>query len=127
MKSFLPPGIPTQEIWRRVCIKATNLKDLKNDALSKTSINEKSYQKHENVVTMIRREVRKKLGHPKNFAPLTSFNDHQLDETLVSVTYIAVENYENYKNCYVQNGIFACKILHPIFITLEERAQSEMI
>ena len=47
---------------------------------------------------MIRREVRKKLGHLKNFAPLTSFDDHQLDETLVNVKYISVENYKNYKN-----------------------------
>ena len=66
--------------------------------LSKISINERSYQKHKTVVTMIRREVRKKLGHLKNFSSLTSFDDHQLDETLVNVKYISVENYENYKN-----------------------------
>ena len=76
---------------------------------------------------MIRREVRKKLGHPKNFAPLNFFGDYQLDETLVNVKYIAVEKYKNYKNCYAQNGIFGCKILHPVFIALEERAQSKMI
>ena len=53
--------------------------------------------------------------------------DHQLGETTVNVKYIAVENCENYKNCYVQNEILDCKILHPIFTTLEERTQSEMI
>ena len=63
-----------------------------------------------------KKRSKKKLEHPKNFARLTSFDDYQLDETLVSVKY----------NYYVQNRIFGCKILHPIFIT-EETAQSKMI
>ena len=122
VKSFLPPEIPTQETWRRVQRKATDLKDLKNDALSKTSINERSYQKRKTVAT---REVQKKLRHP--IGPLTSFGNYQLDEPLVNVKQIAVENYKNYKNCYAQSGIFGCRVLHPIFITLEEKAQSEII
>lgn len=120
--SFLPPEIPTQETWRRVQRKATDLKDLKNDALRKTSINERSYQKRKTVAT---REVQKKLRH--RIGPLTSFGNYQLDEPLVNVKQIAVENYKNYKNCYVQSGIFGCRILHPIFITLEEKAQSKII
>ena len=75
---------------------------------------------------MIRTEVRKKLGHLKNFTPLTSFDDYHLDETLVNVKYIAAENYKSYKNCNVENGIFGCKILHPVFIMLEKKAQSEV-
>ena len=38
VKSFLVSGIPTQEIWRRVCRKVTDLKDFNSDALSKTSV-----------------------------------------------------------------------------------------
>ena len=42
VKEFLPLEIPTQEIWGRVCRKATDLKDLINNALSNTSVNERT-------------------------------------------------------------------------------------
>ena len=47
IKSFLPPGIPSQEIWARVCRKAETLKELKTSVCEVGNVNLK-YKRHLN-------------------------------------------------------------------------------
>ena len=99
VKSFLPPGMPSAEIWRRVCRKSTNLKELK-DSLCDTSSNKKiRHKRHLNEVTMMRREVRlNNLVLPNlNPANLISIDGVLLEGDLSNIKYNAAENYENYK------------------------------
>ena len=57
-KPFLPPGMPTAETWRRVCWKATDLSKLKENLLQNMKKSSKRYNKYDNKVTMMRREIR---------------------------------------------------------------------
>ena len=63
IKSFLPPGIPTAEIWQRVCQKGNYLKDAKQRCLSTSEIRSQQtprlYNKFEQEVLMMHRELRK--------------------------------------------------------------------
>ena len=53
VKSFLLPGMPSSEIWKRVCRKAVTLKELKESVCDTTA-----GKRHLHKVTMIRREIR---------------------------------------------------------------------
>ena len=57
IKLFLPPGIPSQEIWTCVCRKAETLKELKTSVCKIGNVNLK-YKRHLNEETMIHREPR---------------------------------------------------------------------
>ena len=58
IKSFLPPGMLSSEIWERVCRKAATLKELKEPVWDTTTGKEIRYKKDLHEVTMIRREIR---------------------------------------------------------------------
>ena len=75
----------------------------------------KTYKKFENVVTMMRREVRYKLLQfpPQWYHPLSSLSCNLLDAQLTDIKYIAEENYKNYKQSYIASGQFSCKIRKP--------------
>ena len=99
VKSFLPPGMPSAEIWRRVCRKAANIKEL-IDSVCDTSFDKKiRYKRHLNEVTMMRREIRlNNLVLPNlNPANLISIDGVLLDGDLSNIKYNAAENYENYE------------------------------
>ena len=89
----------------------------------------KTYKKFENVVTMMRREVRYKLLQfpPQWYHPLSSLSCNLLDAQLTDIKYIAEENYKNYKQSYIASGQFGCKIRKPIFITKNECEESQKI
>ena len=102
VKSFLPPGTPSAGIWRRVCRKSTNLKELKDSACDTSSDKKIRYKRHLNEVTMMRREIRlNNLVLPNlNPATLISIDRVLVDVDLSNIKYNAAENYENYKKNY---------------------------
>ena len=58
VKSFSKPGMPSVEIWRRVCRKSTNLKELKDSVCDTPSDKKIRYKQHLNEAIMIHREIR---------------------------------------------------------------------
>ena len=58
IKSFLPPGMLSSEIWERVCRKVATLKGLKEPVWDTTTGKEIRYKKDLHEVTMIKREIR---------------------------------------------------------------------
>ena len=123
-KSFLSPGKPTAGTWRRVCRKATDLSKLKENALGNVKKSSKRCKKHDNEVTMIRREVKScqfiKMS-PQHSSDIISIDGQQLDSELCDFRYNANLNYENYKKQLKTLGKFGSEIMKPVFITLKER------
>ena len=77
-KSFLPPGMPTAEMWRWVCQKATNLSKLKENAFRNMKKSLKLYKKYDNEVTMMRREIRSNqfiIMSPQNLSDIISIDN----------------------------------------------------
>ena len=120
IKSFLAPGIPSQEIWTRVCRKAETLKELKTSVCEVGNVNLK-YKRHLNEETMIRRELRSTNLLSVSKSDLKSVDGITLDYDLTNLKYNANENYNNYRDSYVRNGKFDCEIKIPIFMTPAER------
>ena len=56
-KFFLPPGMPTAEMWRQVCWKGTDFSKLKENVSGNVKKSSKWYKKHDNEVTMMRCEI----------------------------------------------------------------------
>ena len=123
-KSFLAPGIPTAETWRRVCRKATDLRKLKENALGNTKKSSKQYKKFDNEVTMMRREIRScqfiKMS-PHYSSDIIAVDGQKLDAELCDFRYNGNLNHENYKKQLKASGRFGCEIMKPIFITPKER------
>lgn len=129
-KSFLPPGMPTADVWKRVCRKATDLTKLKENALGNLKKSQKRYKKHDNEVTMMRREIRSLeyiTMSPENFSQIKSIDGNPLDCEICDFRYNADENYKNYKNELKETQKFGCNILNPIFITPDERKEFNKI
>ena len=129
-KSFLPPGMPTADVWKRVCRKATDLTKLKENALGNLKKSQKRYKKHDNEVTMMCREIRSleyMTMSPENFSQIKSIDGNSLDCELCDFRYNADENYKNYKNELKETQKFGCNILNPIFITPDERKEFNKI
>ena len=61
IKLFLLPGMPSSEIWKRVCRKAVTLKELKESVCDTTAGKKIRYKRHLHKVTMIRREMSPKF------------------------------------------------------------------
>ena len=120
IKSFLPPGIPSQEIWTPVCRKAETLKELKTSVCEVGNVNLK-YKRYLNEETMICRELRSTNLLSASKSDLKSVDGIALDYDLTNLKYNANENYNNYKESYVRNGTFDCEIKIPIFMTPPER------
>ena len=97
IKSFLPLGIPSQEIWTRVCRKAETLKELKTSVCEVGNVNLK-YKRYLNEETMIRRELRSTNLLSVSKSDLKSVDGIALDYDLTNLKYNAYENYNNYKD-----------------------------
>ena len=113
-KSFLSPGMPTAGTWRRVCRKATDLSKLKENALGNVKKSSKRCKKHDNEVTMMRREVTScqfiKMS-PQHSSDIISIDGQQLDSELCDFRYNANLNYENYKKQLKTLGKFGSEIM----------------
>ena len=130
IKSFLLPGMPSSEIWKRFCRKAATLKELKELVCDKTAGKKIRYKRHLHEVRMMRREIR-----VQNFASQISYEQNNLisldglplDSDLANLKYTAVENYDHYKEQYGLNSLFGCNIKTPIFVTPREREEKNEI
>ena len=58
IKSFLPPGMPSAEIWHRVCRKATTHKEIKLSVCDAPDLKKIQYKRHLNEITMMHRETK---------------------------------------------------------------------
>ena len=96
IKSFLPLGIPSQEIWTRVCRKAEALKELKTSACEVGNVNLK-YKRYLNEETMMRRELRSTNLLSVSKSDLKSVDGIALGYDSTNLKYNAYENHNNYK------------------------------
>ena len=122
VKSFLPPIMPTPDVWRRVCRKLKELEEIKESTIA-TVPTTKNFKNFDNKITMLlHSEIRSSgiLNFVQSFSTIKSIDRKDLDSSLAEVKYIAKSNYENYKNNFFEIGMYNAKILQPTFVTNEE-------
>ena len=134
VKSFLPPGMPTEETWLRVCRKASDLRAMKNSALAASGFSEedsaKRPKKFDSEVLMSRKLFRANsfiASNPRNKRAMKSVSGAQLDYELCDIKTKAIENYEAYKVSYTKTGMYGQQKLPPLFITPADREQHNKI
>ena len=128
IKALLPPLMPTEETWTRICRNLKDLEELRN-SIFKTSSSQKKFSNLTNKITMIRREIRSSLfvNDLTKVSPITSFGDAEIDPELVNIKYVSKENYENYKLQFITLGHYGVKIQNPLFVTARHRIEHEKI
>ena len=96
VKSFLPPIMPTPDVWRRVCRKLKELEGIKESTIA-TVPTTKNFKNFYNEITMLRREIRSSgiLNFAHLFSTIKSIDGKDLDSSLAEVKYIAKNTYEN--------------------------------
>ena len=72
IKALLPPLMPTEETWTRICRNLKDLEELRN-SIFKISPSQKKFPNLTNEITMIRREIRSSLfmNDLTNVSPIT--------------------------------------------------------
>ena len=95
VKSFLPPIMPTPDVWRRVCRKLKELEEIKESTIA-TVPTTKNFKNFDNEITMLRREIRSSgiLNFVHLFSTIKSIDGKDLDSSLAEVKYIAKNTYE---------------------------------
>ena len=129
IKSLLPPIMPTNDIWTRVCRKLTDLEEIRDNAINIVTT-KKRYENFSNEVTMLRQEIRSNfsfVNNPYTYSNVKSIEGYDLDFALVEIKYSAEENYQSYKENFFTNNSFDIKIKTPIFVTEQERIESNKI
>ena len=136
VKSLLPPGAVTPEIWTRVCRKADMLTDMKKRCLlsaglkSAAESGEKAPKKHELEEAMVRREMRTAnlLDSPSEQKELTSLSGEMLDYDLPNMVHTIQDSYDEYKKDFVETGTFGgVKLSTCLYVTTKERQYGEAI
>jgi rubrerythrin len=133
VKSFLPPAGVSSETWQRVCRKADALQAMKKACMKTSGLGNESSLKPpkrlENEVTMVRRELRshEMTTEPLGKRPMMSLSGEVLDTELPNFRDSLEENYNAYKNNFIQTGNFGGMKLKPIHVTRFEREKSEKI
>ena len=133
VKSLLPPGAVTADLWTRVCRKADSLSEMKDKCIAMTGYQsisgKKAPKRHDHEETMIRRELRqaKLLETPTESKDLmTSITGDLLDHDLANMAQMMKSSYKEYKEELVKNGKFGGgKLTQTLYITPEERARGE--
>ena len=128
IKSLLPPIMPTEDVWRKICRNLEDLEELR-DSIVTIPETHKKIPNLANEVTMLRREIRKNLftNDLTESRPLISLSDTTLDQELVNIKYNSQENYENYKSSFFTTGQYGTKILKPVFVTADDRVEYDKI
>ena len=128
IKALLPPLMPTEETWTRICRNLKDLEELRN-SIFKISPSQKKFPNLTNEIAMIRREIRSSLfmNDLTKVSPITSFGDAEIDPELVNIKYILKENYENNKLQFITSGQYGAKIQNPLFVSAQHRIEHEKI
>ncbi len=131
--SFLPPGVITAEIWRRVCRKTDELTKMKNKLLNCSEVNvspqEHRYKRHDMEICLVRRLLRESevLEKPMTYSCPRSVSGKELDRNVGNVKEITRDNYQRYKREVAVKGKYQGPKLIPICISMDERARADSI
>ena len=131
IKSFLPPGTPTPEVWRRVTRNVNDLNTIK-ELITSNAVGHKKYRckLFEREETLLRKSIRKSgiSSMPESHNSLRSIDGKMLDYDLCDdIKHIAQENYATFKADLVSTGRYQMKCSRPIFITPEDREEYDKI
>ena len=133
IKSFLPPGMPTEEIWRNISRKADDLLLMKSDYLQSVNCPDadnsayasKVLQQRE--VNCMRRDLRTYVADPTSHRTPTSIQGAPLDGDMADLKDLCVTNYRDYMNHVAANGFESRLKLKLVYITPAEREKRESI
>jgi len=119
----LPPGVPTGDVWQRVCRKSKMLKALKDSSVNASSQEDfdpiSRRPRFDSEEMMMRQELRKYLSNvPKTHV---SMINETLDPILHYVKQTGRENYSKYKQHLVETGQFSGAKLSPVFLYKTDR------
>ena len=130
IKSFLPPGIPTPEVWKRVTRNATSLDQMK-DSITSDAAKPPTYRykRFDREVTILCQSIRFSgiASSPYEGNSIRSVDGKILDYDLCNIKQNAYKNYESYKNELAKTKKYPKKPMIPIFITPEDRAEYDDI
>ena len=132
VKSFLPPGMPTANVWQNISRKADSLKHIKNVSLDSTDDYKFSQGKelrHDLVTTVMRREIRSHnvIVNPQESRAMLGMSGISLDNSLSDIKLIGSNNHDQFVQNVVNCGQYGGVKLTPVFVTVEEREKFESI
>ena len=128
IKSLLPPVMPTNEVWTRVCRKLKDLEEIRDSTVKPTATT-KAFKKFANEITLLRQKLRENGFNlnPCIYGDMRSIDGNELDEDLVDLKYTAEENYKLFQENFFETGKCNVKISKPVFVTKTEREEFQKI
>ena len=128
IKSLLPPIMPTNEVWTRVCRKLKDLKEVR-DSIVKSTATTKAFKKFANEITLLCQKLRENgfNSNPCIYGEMRYIDGNELDEDLTDLKYTAEENYKRFKENFFKTGKYNAKIFKPVFVTKTEHEEFQKI
>ena len=115
-KSRLPPIMPTNKVWTRVCRKLKHLEEIRG-SIAKATTN--TFKKFANKITLLCQKLRENSfnSNPCIYGEMRSIDGNELEEDLDDLKYTAEEDYKHFKENFFETGKYNTKISKPVFVT----------